>query len=131
MTLPEFRRAVAAQTARAAEAREEGNARFREGALQEAAARYVDALDLLAGALEVPALRRPDMADLLRRAHAAHAACHLNLAACALKVRAARAQSGGRAQPRARLRREPRAVAARRARDGCGALQRGGARGAA
>jgi hypothetical protein len=44
---------------------------------------------LLAGALTVPALRRPDMGDLLRRAHAAHAACHLNLAACAMKARAA------------------------------------------
>ncbi len=53
----------------------------------------MEALELLAGALTVPALRRPDMADLLRRADAAHAACHLNLAACALKVRVLRGLS--------------------------------------
>ena len=50
--------------------------------------RYADALEQLAGCLAVPALRdRGDMADLRRRAHAAHAACHLNLAAVGLKAR--------------------------------------------
>jgi hypothetical protein len=87
MTLPEFRRAVQAQVARASEVREEGNAAFKDGATDAAVERYVAALDLLAGALTVPALRRPDMGDLLRRASAAHAACHLNLAACAMKAR--------------------------------------------
>jgi hypothetical protein len=70
-------------------AQEAGNALFKDGDMEGATQRYVEALDLLAGALEVPALRRPDMGDLLRRAHAAHAACHLNLAACALKARLA------------------------------------------
>ena len=65
---------------------DEGNAQFRDGALDDATTRYDEALELLAGALEVPALRRPDMGDLLRRAHAVHAACHLNLCACAMKV---------------------------------------------
>ena len=59
-----------------------------------AAERYTDALEQLAGCMAVPALRdRGDMVDLRRRAAAACAACHLNLAAVGLKARASAAEA--------------------------------------
>jgi len=62
----------------------EGNALFAAGDLGAATDKYLEALGQVDGALEVPALqRRPDFGDLLRRCNAAHASCHLNLAAVA------------------------------------------------
>jgi hypothetical protein len=66
----------------------EGNTRFTAGDWQAAQEKYTAALELVGAALSVPTLSaRPDMADLLKRAHATHAVCHLNLAAVAQKVR--------------------------------------------
>jgi len=71
-----------------ARAQNKGNEQFSAQAWEAAVAQYEEALGVLGGALAVPTLReRPDMADLLRRVHAAHAACHLNLAAVAAKAR--------------------------------------------
>ena len=64
---------------------EAGNALFTAGELEDAKEKYVEALCQVGGALAAAPLQRADMADLLRRCHAAHATCHLNLAACAAK----------------------------------------------
>ena len=67
----------------------EGNTLFAAGELHAAEGKYVAALELVGAALSVPALSaRPDMGDLLTRAHSLHAKCHLNLAAVAHKARA-------------------------------------------
>ena len=66
----------------------EGNTLFVAGELKAAEEKYVAALELVGAALSVSALSaRPDMGDLLTRAHSLHAACHLNLAAVAHKAR--------------------------------------------
>ena len=108
MTLPEFRRAVLVNLERCNEAKARpawpvasrcpshafpplsqasGNAFFAASDWENAKEKYIEALAQVGGALSVPALaRQPEFSDLLRRCNAAHASCHLNLAACAARA---------------------------------------------